>query len=361
MLIALIFLLFSQGPEKKLDEIRKKLIEQRKNVQELKIRETGILKSIQEIDNEITLTRKLVEELKKQTSFLQNEIKEIENLIIELDYNLMQKKVILAKRVRNIYKYGKLHPLEIVLLSYSFDDALKRMKYLSIIAEQDMRLLKEIKKIKRLLEEKKSIMIKKLEDLDALKVESEIEEENLRRTLIGKKDFLNQISSKREEAERMARELEKAEQDLKKLIASLPKQEKGKVELINTKLIFPVEGKIIGKFGFKKDPKYGTITKNNGIDISAPYGEPVKVISDGKVVFAENFLGYGKMVIVDHGNGYISLYAHLSIISVEVGDDLKQGDVLGLVGDTGSLGEPQLHFEIRRNGQPVDPMHFFGS
>ncbi len=360
-MLLILLLLISQEPEKKLEEIRKKLNEQRKNVQELKVRELGILRSIQEIDNEITLTRKLVDELKKQTMFLQEEIKEIENLVVELDYNLKQKKVILAKRVRNIYKYGKLHPLAVILLSYSFDDAMKRMKYLSIIAEQDLRILKEIKRIKGLLDEKRKILLTKLEDLDELKVEAEIEEENLKKTLRGKKDFLSEISSKREQAEIMAKELEKAEQDLKKLIASLPKQEKGNVDFFKTKLIFPVEGKIVGKFGFKKDPKYGTITKNNGIDIAASFGENVKVVADGKVVFADNFLGYGKMVIVDHGNGFISLYAHLSTISVEVGNNLRQGDIVGLVGDTGSLDEPQLHFEIRRNGQPVDPMHYLGS
>lgn len=357
----ILLVLISQEPEKKLEEIRKKLTDQRKNVQELKVREMGILRSIQEVDNEITLTRKLVDELKKQTAFLQDEIKDIENYVIELDYNLKQKKVILAKRVRNIYKYGKLHPLAVVLLSYSFDDALKRMKYLSIIAEQDLRIMKEIKRIKGLLDEKRIIILKKLEDLDALKVEAEMEEENLQKTLRGKKDFLSEISSKREKAEIMAKELERAEQDLKKLIASLPKQDKGKVDLFKTKIIFPAEGKIIKKFGFKKDPKYGTVTKNNGIDISAPFGENVKVVADGKVVFADNFLGYGKMVIVDHGNGFITLYAHLSTISVEVGQELRQGEIVGLVGDTGSLDEPQLHFEIRRNGQPVDPMHYLGS
>lgn len=360
-MLLILLLLVSQEPEKKLEEIRKKLNEQRKNVQVLKIRETGILRSIQEIDNEITLTRKLVDELKKQTLFLHKEIKEIESIVIELDYNLKQKKVILSKRIRNIYKYGKLHPLAVILLSYSFDDALKRMKYLTIIAEQDLRIHNEIKRIKGLLDEKRIILLKKLGDLDALKVEAEIEEENLQKTLLGKKNFLSEISSKREQAEIMAKELERAEQDLKKLIASLPKQDRGKIDFFKTKLIFPVEGKIIGKFGFKKDPKYGTITKNNGIDISAPFGEKVKVVADGKVVFADNFLGYGKMVIVDHGNGFISLYAHLSTISVEVGNDLRQGDIVGLVGDTGSLDEPQLHFEIRRNGQPVDPMHYLGS
>jgi len=358
-LFLIFFILISQEPEKKLEDIRKKLIEQRKNVQELKLRELGILQSIQEIDNEITLTRKLVDELKKQTEILQQEIKDIENMIVELDYNLKQKKVILAKRVRNIYKYGKLHPLAVVLLSYSFDDALKRMKYLSIIAEQDLRILNEIKRIKALLDNKRETLIKKLEDLDQLKVEAEIEQDNLQKTLLGKKNFLQEVSSKREEAEKMARELEKAEQDLKKLIASLPKQEKGKVDLFKTKLLFPVEGKIVGKFGFKRDPKYGTITKNNGIDISAEFGEPVKAIADGKVVFADNFLGYGKLVIIDHGDGFISLYAHLSTISVETGNDVSQGTIIGLVGDTGSLNEPQLHFEIRRDGQPVDPMHYF--
>jgi len=361
-LIFLVLLLIAQSPEQRLQELRKKLAEQRKTVQELRTKETGILRSIREIDNEISLTRRLINELKKQEENLSEEITTIQAVMAKIDMKLHEKREILQKRVREIYKYGKLHPLAVVLLSYSFSDAIKRIKYLAMIADRDRRVVQEILYLKKRLEDQSNSLQKKLKDLEEIRKEAEQEEENLKHQKEGKQKFLKDVSSKREKAERLAQEMKRAQRHLEKLIAAIQKTKYKKGEEFFKKkiLLWPVEGKIVGRFGLKRDEKYGTATRNNGIDISAPLGTEVKAIAPGKVVYASHFLGYGKMVIVDHGGNYISLYAHLSTISVEVGQEVAKGDLVGLVGDTGSVEEPVLHFEIRRSGKPVNPIKYLG-
>ena len=361
-MILLVLLLLAQSPEQRLQELRKKLAEQRKTVQQLKTKETGILRSIQEIDNEISLTRKLINELKKQEDNLSDEITLLQGAIAKIDMKLHEKRKILQKRVKEIYKYGELHPLAVILLSYSFSDALRRMKYLAMIADRDRRVVTDILRLKKRLNEQSEILQRKLQDLEAIRKEAEQEEKNLKAQKSGKQKFLEEVSSKREESERLAREMEKAQRHLEKLIATIQKTKYRKGEEFFKKRIldWPVRGKVVGKFGLKRDKKYGTATRNNGIDISAPLGTVVKCVAPGKVVYASHFLGYGKMVIVDHGGNYISLYAHLSTISVEVGQELLRGDVIGLVGDTGSVEEPVLHFEIRKSGKPVNPLNYLG-
>jgi len=101
-----------------------------------------------------------------------------------------------------------------------------------------------------------------------------------------------------------------------------------------------------------------TTVKNNGIDIKAPLGTPVHAVAKGKVVYNDRFLGYGNVVLVDHGKGYYTLYAHLQDIKVNLKDIVEKDQVVGSVGDTGSLEGPKLHFELRKNGKPVDPIPF---
>ena len=124
------------------------------------------------------------------------------------------------------------------------------------------------------------------------------------------------------------------------------------------KLLLPVDGKITkSDSAFDKD--VNEKSKSNGVEILAPLGKQVRSIFVGKVVYADWFSGYGKVVILDHGDGYLSLYAHLSEINVKVGIEVRENQVIGAVGDTGSLKGVYLYLEIRKEGVPLDPMEWF--
>jgi len=114
-------------------------------------------------------------------------------------------------------------------------------------------------------------------------------------------------------------------------------------------LPWPVQGPVITRFGTVVDPKYKTATKNSGIDIAAKSGSPVLAVDSGKVSFADMFMGYGRMVILDHGNRCHSIYSKLSDVKVKVGATVAKGETIALSGDT-------LHFEFRVGGKSVDPL-----
>lgn len=121
-------------------------------------------------------------------------------------------------------------------------------------------------------------------------------------------------------------------------------------------LDWPVQGEIVGRFGRAVHPVYRTEIVNNGIDIVAPRGTPVRAVGAGEVAYADWNAGYGLMVILDHDGGYYSIYAHLESAGVAVGQRVGKGAVIGAVGESGSLTGPRLHFEIREGGQAVDPI-----
>jgi murein DD-endopeptidase MepM/ murein hydrolase activator NlpD len=122
------------------------------------------------------------------------------------------------------------------------------------------------------------------------------------------------------------------------------------------RLLFPVPGgQIEARFGRAVDPRFGTVTLQRGIDVRAPEGAPVRAVHGGTVVHAGWFRGYGNLMIIDHGGGIFSLMAHLASLDRAVGDEVRRGDQLGTVGDTGSLKGSYLYFELRDGQKPFDP------
>jgi murein DD-endopeptidase MepM/ murein hydrolase activator NlpD len=128
---------------------------------------------------------------------------------------------------------------------------------------------------------------------------------------------------------------------------------------LNTKPnIWPVDGPLMSSFGQRTDPFSGEGARHNGVDISAPIGTPALATADGIVVFADRDGGYGRLVVVDHGNGYETYYAHLSRFDVMAGQEIRQGQPIGEVGASGRVTAPHLHYEVRVRKAPVNPYRF---
>ena len=123
----------------------------------------------------------------------------------------------------------------------------------------------------------------------------------------------------------------------------------------------PASGPITVGFGKVVNPRFNTVTVQNGVDIGAPAGAPVRAIAPGRVVHAGWFKGYGNIVIIDHGDGYHTLVAHLASMRTAMGESVDPGTVIGTVGDSGSLKGTYLYFEIRQRGRPVDPKGWLGN
>jgi len=121
---------------------------------------------------------------------------------------------------------------------------------------------------------------------------------------------------------------------------------------------WPVRGEISSGFGIRMDPFSGEGVRHAGLDIRAPYGSPVEATADGIVLLAEPDGGYGREILIDHGNGFSTMYGHLSQIRVVVGQEVKRGQIIGAVGMTGKATGPHLHYEVHVHDAPVDPMRY---
>ena len=122
--------------------------------------------------------------------------------------------------------------------------------------------------------------------------------------------------------------------------------------------MIPTPGKIISKFGPLRTGDYKSFTFQKGIDIKVKKGETVKSVFNGKVLFAQWLKGYGNLLVIDHGDNYYTLYAHVEEIFKQKGETVKTGEIIATAGDTGSIKGTCLHFEIRHHGKAVDPMNW---
>ena len=174
--------------------------------------------------------------------------------------------------------------------------------------------------------------------------------------------MLSLVRTQRDYYKQSIHDLEKAAENLQKLIETLRQdrvEEESLFVRMKGKLLVPVSGKVERRFGSYTDPTLRARINQKGIDFRAPSGAPIKAVFDGKVVHSGWFPGYGKILIVDHGGGYFTLYAHTSKIYKQVGDNVTVGESIGEVGDTGSLKGAYLYFELRHRGISQDPSPWF--
>ena len=165
------------------------------------------------------------------------------------------------------------------------------------------------------------------------------------------------LKGRRQEYERRVRELEASSLEIEKFVRS-----RGRTSAVSTgKFAWPMIGRITSPFGYRRNPLWGGVSLHTGVDIAAPYGKPISCADSGEVIYSGWWDGYGKAVVIDHGKGYTTVYGHMSRIYAQVGQMVTKGESIGLVGSTGFSTGPHLHFEIRVNGRPVDPMPYLPS
>ncbi len=273
-----------------------------------------------------------------------------------LDARLSELKPRLAAR----RKLGRLGEVRILVASASLSDLVKRHHLMDRVLSRDFEVLRgaraslverERARAERAAETKRLASL--VDEAQRRRADSLARREE-RRTL------LEAVRNARGLHEKAATEAAAQQIKLADFIAALPPPRAGQAlhtgfAALQGRLAHPAAGPVEVGFGKVVNPRFNTVTVQKGLDIRARRGDPVHSVAPGRVVHAGWFKGYGNLVIVDHGDGYHTLVAHLGSMSTAMGEEVSAGSLLGTVGDTGSLKGPYLYFEVREKGRPVDP------
>lgn len=270
---------------------------------------------------------------------------------------LAERSLVLNKRIRDIYQNGQLNYLDVLFGANDFGDFTTRMDLLKRIMNKDIELIVKVKAERELVLQKKSELendkaaILQLEQA-AVEKKKIIESSKKEREAV-----LSSAVNERDTAEQSYQELLETSRKIEQMIRRNQNRSQGPSG--SGAMMWPTDvTDITSPYGWRTHPIFGTSRYHSGIDIGADYGDTVSAADSGVVIYAEWMGGYGNAVIIDHGNGISTLYGHNSELLVTEGQRVRKGQAISRVGSTGYSTGPHLHFEVRQNGSPTDPMAY---
>jgi len=362
------------GQQSDLEQSRRRIEEIRAERERLQRQQTRLQGQVQDVSSELSnierqrdVTNRLVNEIERQISGLSSQLDRAGTDLVLAQNNLAERKAVLDRRLVDIYKRGPLYGWQVLLAAESFGDLLTRYKYLYLTSRQDRAILAEVRQLNDRIAQQRTQLRDVLGQLDNRRAERAAEVRRYAGLAEDREDRLRRLrQSSRETAQRLT-VLERDEQRLNELLATLERRRSsrgaaapvGGASLTTEdigRLDWPVEGRILYRFG-RDTLASGGVIRWNGIGIGAPLNTPVRAVESGRVALVQRLSTYGLTVVVEHGNGYYSLYMQLQSASVEVGASVQKNQVVGTVGGSNTDYGPHLHFEIRGENQiALDPL-----
>jgi septal ring factor EnvC (AmiA/AmiB activator) len=362
-----------KAEQRRLQETQRQLQEERAKAAEAKKRETSLLAELEGIDRALVQKKGEVAKLDVRIKRAETELSGLRGDIGRLSGRRSEQEEQLMRRLRALYKVQAEGGAVPTLLGP--EDPVRRavaMRTLASLAAGDARLIDEYKATGERLEDRRRREEVRQAELATLREEARKEQLEVDREADRRRTLLARVRDERQYHERMVGELSEAAKRLEAFVRELQERQRRVAKApppkpgappspgvgfgaLRGKLAWPAGGKIVAAFGAQVHPRFGTRTFRNGVDIEAAQGTDVEAVYAGNVIYTGWFKGYGNLIIVDHGNEYVTLYAHVREILVKEGDDVRQGERIATVGDTGSLAGPRLYFEVRYQGKPQDP------
>ena len=324
----------------------------------LRGQEKGLLAEVERLELEVRLR---VEQLRETQLVLHRANEQMDatvKRVRELEASVAEARPQLAARARALYKLGELSYLRMLLSVERPSDMLRGYRFVSSLARRDREKMAALRADLASLDVTRTELEKKTREAMALRAETERARRALEANRQKKSELLTSIVERKETHAAYLQELEEAETKLGQLLSGLSQAEVSvPITVFKGALPWPTPGRVRITFGRHKHPRFDTYTLHNGIEIEAPVDTPVLAVHDGTVAFADQFLGYGLLVILDHGGKNHTLYAHLAEARVQPGQHVAEGEQVGTVGSSGVDG-PGLYFELRSQGKPQDPMEW---
>ena len=333
----------------------------------------SVSEQLRQIEGQLRQATTELNAITEQRVAVENDITLNERQLAEAQKRLEGREAVFYKRVRDIYINGRLSYLDVVIGSKDFSDFANRLEVLKRIIDSDINLISEIKKERAQIEAHKKKLEEdraKLVELEkaALAKQAEIEQKKAERNVVLQKaqndravamQAIEELNASSAQISAMLKERQAARAAAAAAAAQSAGQGSSYTWVQGTgQLGWPVSGEITSPYGYRVHPIWGTTIYHSGIDIGVDEGTPVHAADSGVIVWSGWMGGYGYAVVIDHGNGLSTLYGHNSELAVDEGQSVSKGQVVAYAGSTGNSTGPHVHFEVRENGDPVDPMGY---
>ena len=351
--------------------------------------------AVNELDKQATDISTQIVEKKQQAEDLQNEIDETQTKLAEAQVSEDNQYEAMKKRIQYLYEEGDVAYIDALMSSASFEDSLNKSEYVDQLSTYDQKQLNKLVKTKNDIAEYQQTLKDDLADVEKVKADLETKQADLDDVISQKNAEINKYSDDVEMQKALAAEYAKQESELDDKLAELARQEQQRLEeerkqreaeqqqqdnnggsdnsgsdsdnsgsnnggstTGSGQFIWPVSGPITDYFGPRESPTAGASSNHMGIDIGCSYGVPIAAADAGVVTVAEWGESGGNYVMIDHGNGFVTMYLHNSSLAVSVGDVVSQGQTIAYAGSTGYTTGTHCHFSVFLNGSYVNPLDY---
>lgn len=348
--------------EQRRAELKNKINEAGKSIENINIELTENLEAINKLDEEIYSYETQINTISENLENIEKQIKETEDYLDTIQVDYEHQKEVLQERLLYAYEEGPTRYLDVLLNSKSMLDFITNYYLIAELMQYDKDLLDGIERDKEQIEQIEQSLNESKENLKLIKNEQKKIAISLENSKIVKNSYINNLTNEEKQIqEEMS--MYQEELDLLELEILLAVLENSDTQYVGGTFAWPAPGyyTITSPYGMRVHPIIKTFSNHSGMDIGAPMGSYAIAANDGIVTKATYSYSYGNMVIIDHGGGVTTLYAHGSEILAQVGDVVKRGDAIMKVGSTGWSTGPHLHFEIRINGATIDPYPYVTS
>lgn len=343
------------------EKLQQEITRHKKKLKNVKKRESSVLTDLENLNKQLKIKESDLKKYKKRLQRTSRKIAQIQDDISQNLSTVARYREWIKRKIRAMHKYGTNNDIFMLFMSTNdISHVSRNAKYLQFIASYEHGIMQTIKENIDSLNQKEKELKTLQAELQKNREKVRKQEASLAEKKLDRKVMLSSIKKEKSTHDRMIRELNEASQKLLEIIRQSEMKKEDTFtgtgfSMLRGKLPWPVRGKIAIPYGTQKDPQFNTPIFRSGIYISADSLSLAKAVYPGKVVFAEWFKGYGQLVILNHGEGYHTLYGSLAEIFTNVGDIIKENEVVGRVGNSGIMNIPGLYFELRYKGKPLDP------
>jgi len=345
-----------------LEKIKQQLEQKRSNLQELEKQEQNQLEMLNALEEELNLNNQLLAKINRQLADYKRQLDRLQAKARANNDELAIRQRLMENRLVWMYKRTATSQTFSVLGAEDILQGVRRAYYYSLLNRYDKNLLARIKKLSGEIAGNQAVITRQQALVQELQANKQNQLEIAKIQQKKWKALLAQVRKQKESQKKSIRDLLETQTKIGGIIDDLNErrkaagpEESADFEKLKGKLVWPVDGKILQPFGKVVDSRYSTSVLNAGIDIAAPKGTGILSAAAGEIVHISWLRGYGSFIIIDHGGGYYTLYAHLDEIDVEIGQKVSPGERIGSVGESGSLSGPRLHFELRKGKEQLDP------
>lgn len=353
---------YATNYDQKLKDVKKNI----KDLKEQKVDKQQTLKELNHtmivLDARIEDSEKKIDTLTDNISVKHSEIIKTQQTIERYETTIEKNNDLLAQRLKVIYRTSELDYLRVILNSESIEEALSNVTMIKKIIKRDREVLEELRISKEAVEVEKAALEKQERKMKSLKEGLEAEQALLERTKKEQEKNKEKIQQDIAKLEIMAEQMLKEANALEEKIRQIQQSNGLTGAYQGGAMGWPlaVSGRFSSGYGGRVNPITGRQEFHSGVDLAAPMGTGILAANDGKVIFANRRGTYGNAIMVDHGGGIVTLYAHCSSFVASEGQMVKKGQVIARVGSTGYSTGPHLHFEVRIKGKHVNPSGYIG-